>query len=197
MGNDNPIHPPAANMKLTTSFLLPLLVGAASAITDASVYIFDAAKRPSTSPPSLSPEQARLVFAQRLGASQYHGIGDASEVTLSYVNRFGGPQESLFQGKTDKVAELVLIVEGVSSETAEPLLKEWSTIEPDLRYLIRHHWLQIKSWCWIYKSSPDMIAKTAHWTTPLTLSMQIAGLGDQRQSILIWLPPRVWLRLTS
>merc|ERR1711964_826236 len=131
MGNDNPIHPPAANMKLTTSFLLPLLVGAASAITDASVYIFDAAKRPSTSPPSLSPEQARLVFAQRLGASQYHGIGDASEVTLSYVNRFGGPQESLFQDKTDKVAELVLIVEGVSSETAEPLLKEWSTIEPD------------------------------------------------------------------
>merc|ERR1711964_555983 len=129
--NDNPIHPPAANMKLTTSFLLPLLVGAASAITDASVYIFDAAKRPSTSPPSLSPEQARLVFAQRLGASQYHGIGDASEVTLSYVNRFGGPQESLFQDKTDKVAELVLIVEGVSSETAEPLLKEWSTIEPD------------------------------------------------------------------
>merc|ERR1712093_458352 len=100
------IHPPAANMKLTTSFLLPLLVGAASAITDASVYIFDAAKRPSTSPPSLSPEQARLVFAQRLGASQYHGIGDASEVTLSYVNRFGGPQESLFQDKTDKVAEI-------------------------------------------------------------------------------------------
>ncbi|PVH81571.1 hypothetical protein DL98DRAFT_559873 [Cadophora sp. DSE1049] len=119
-------------MKLANSFLLPVFIGAASAVTDASVYILDAAKRPSTNPPSLSPEQARLVFAQRLGASQYHGIGDASESTLSYVNKFGGQHESLFQGKTDdKAAELVLIVEGVSSEIAEPLLKEWSVTEPD------------------------------------------------------------------
>ncbi|KAH6711680.1 hypothetical protein BKA61DRAFT_611417 [Leptodontidium sp. MPI-SDFR-AT-0119] len=118
-------------MKLTSSFLLPALIGAASAIPDANVYIFDAARRPATNPPTLSPEQARLVFAQRLGTSQYHGIGDASESTLSYINEFGGQHESLFQDTTnDKAAELVLIVEGVSPDTAEPLLKEWTSIKP-------------------------------------------------------------------
>ncbi|KAH7371456.1 hypothetical protein BKA64DRAFT_710100 [Cadophora sp. MPI-SDFR-AT-0126] len=119
-------------MKLANSFLLPAFIGAASAVKNASVYIFDATKPSSTNPPSLSPEQARLVFAQRLGASQYHGIGDASESTLSYLNKFGGQHDSLFQDNIDeKAAELVLIIEGVSSETAEPLLQEWSTIEPD------------------------------------------------------------------
>ncbi|KAL2063249.1 hypothetical protein VTL71DRAFT_5054 [Oculimacula yallundae] len=118
-------------MKLTSSFLLPALIGAVSAATDANVYIFDGARRTATNTPTLSPEQARLVFAQRLGTSQYHGIGDASESTLSYINEFGGQHESLFQETTeDKAAELVLIVEGVSSETAEPLLKEWSQVEP-------------------------------------------------------------------
>lgn len=118
-------------MKLASSFLLPAVIGAASAITDANVYIFDAARKPTSNPPTLSPEQARLVFAQRLGTSQYHGIGDASESTLSYINKFGGQHESLFQDTTeDKAAELVLIVEGVSSETAAPLLKEWTSIEP-------------------------------------------------------------------
>ncbi|KAK0117932.1 hypothetical protein ONS95_012244 [Cadophora gregata] len=118
-------------MKLTNSFLLPIFIGAASAVTNASVYIFEAAIRSSTSPPSLTPEQARLVFAQRLGVSQYHGIGDASDATLSYVNKFGGQYEPLFQDKTEvEVAELVLIVEGVSFETGELLLKKWSAIEP-------------------------------------------------------------------
>jgi hypothetical protein len=119
-------------MKLSTSLLLPILVGTAAALSDASVYIFQKDDSPNTSSaPLLSPEQARLVFAQRLGTSQYHGLGDATEATLSYINKFGGRRESLFENAADdKVPELVLIVEGVSPKTAAPLLEAWSTIEP-------------------------------------------------------------------
>ncbi|KAK6582142.1 hypothetical protein PZA11_005839 [Diplocarpon coronariae] len=119
-------------MKLCDSLLVPALIGVASAIADANVYIFDAnGAATTTSPPILTPEQARLVFAQRLGASQYHGVGDASEATLSFINQFGAPQESLFQASEDeKAAELILIVEGFSSEAAEPLVREWASLQP-------------------------------------------------------------------
>lgn len=120
-------------MKLSAGLFLPALIGAASAVvSDASVYIFQGQEWPSTSnPPTLSPEEARLVFAQRLGVSQYHSIGDASESTLAHINTFGGRQESIFQDSgRDKAAELVLFVQGVSSKTAEPLLSAWSSINP-------------------------------------------------------------------
>lgn len=123
-------------MKLSTSLLLPALVGAASAVTDhASVYIFQGEKWPKTSTPApeiLSPEQARLVIAQRLGVSQYHSLKDASRETLKYINSFGRNQDSLFSDELvrEKPAELVIVVEGVSSETAEPLLSRWESIMP-------------------------------------------------------------------
>ena len=119
-------------MKLSISFLLPILLGTASASSNATVYIFQGDEWPNTSkPPTLSPEQARLVFAQRLGVAQYHGLEDASESTLSYINKFGGNRNSLFQDSPkDKARELMLIVEGGSSQTAEPLLNAWSSINP-------------------------------------------------------------------
>lgn len=119
-------------MKLTSRSLLPAVIGVASAISDASVYILDA-NQPSTAtnPPTLNPEQARLIFAQRLGVSQYHGVRDASETTLSYINTFGGSQESLFQeARGEKPAELILLVEGVSSEAAGSLSSEWASMKP-------------------------------------------------------------------
>jgi len=101
-------------------------------LSDASVYIFQGDEWPNAStPPTLTPEQARLVFAQRLGASRYHKLGDADERTLAYINKFGGNGDSLFhEAGKDKAAELVLIVEGVSSNTAEPLLEAWSSLTP-------------------------------------------------------------------
>jgi hypothetical protein len=119
-------------MKLSSRLFLSALIGGASAASDASVYLFQGQESPSTSKPAtLSPEQARLVFAQRLGVSQYHGIGDASESTLAHINTFGGHQDSLFQDSgPDKAAELVFLIQGVSSKTAEPLLKAWSLIKP-------------------------------------------------------------------
>lgn len=119
-------------MKLSRSLLLSVFIGAASALSDASVYIFQGDEWPNTStPPTLTPEQARLVFAQRLGASRYHRLGDADKRTLAYINSFGGDGELLFHDtREDKVAELLLIVEGVSSGTAKPLLEAWSSLTP-------------------------------------------------------------------
>ncbi|KAK2627460.1 hypothetical protein QTJ16_003426 [Diplocarpon rosae] len=121
-------------MKLSDSFLVSAFIGAASAIADANanVYIFDAnGPLTTTSPPILTPEEARLIFAQRLGVSPYHAIGDVSETTLSYINKFGASPKSLFQGsEDDKAAELILIVEGFPSEAEEPLVSEWASLQP-------------------------------------------------------------------
>jgi hypothetical protein len=119
-------------MKLSTSLLLPALVGAAAALSDASVYIFQQDFTPETSKtPTLTPEQARLVFAQRLGISRYHALEDASESTLSYINSFGGQGESLFEDASDdRPSELLLIVEGISSTGKELPLAAYSTIKP-------------------------------------------------------------------
>jgi len=120
-------------MRLSTT-LLPALLGTASAASEsASVYILQGSSSPNPSnPPTLTPEQARLVFAQRLGISQYHGLGDAKESTLSYINQFGGRQEeSLFgdDASQDQAAELVLVVE-VAEAVSKPLLSAWESIKP-------------------------------------------------------------------
>jgi hypothetical protein len=122
-------------MKLSARLLLPAFVGAtmAAAAGDGSAFLFQGQEWPSTSsnPPTLSPEGARLVFAQRLGVSQYHGIGDASEGTLSHINTFSGRQESIFQDSgRDKAAELVLLIQDFNSQTAEPLINAWSSLKP-------------------------------------------------------------------
>ena len=120
-------------MRLTSLAVSLFAAASVSAASEATVYLFTGGdERPTTSnPPTLSLEQARLVFAQRLGASQYHGLGDASESTLSYINKFGGRGKSLFQDSVeDKAAELVMIIEGVSTKTAKPLLDAWSSITP-------------------------------------------------------------------
>lgn len=120
-------------MKLTSLAVSLFAAASVSAASEATVYLFTGGdERPTTSnPPTLSPEQARLVFAQRLGASQYHGLGDASESTLSYINKFGGHGRSLFQDSVEgKAVELVMIIEGVSTKTAKPLLDAWSSITP-------------------------------------------------------------------
>ena len=66
-------------------------------------------------PPSISPQTARLLLAQRLGLSQYHSIQDADEVTLDILNTFGGEQQQIFahEGTHQSAEKLLLIVEGV------------------------------------------------------------------------------------
>ncbi|KAI1005353.1 hypothetical protein K3495_g2864 [Podosphaera aphanis] len=119
-------------MRLSASILLLGLTSIISASPNASVYIFPRRSSPNVSNiPVLSPEQARLVLAQRLGVSRYHRLGDASESTISYINEFGRQDVSLVENSAERVAELVLIVEGVSHKNAQRLLDELSTAQPD------------------------------------------------------------------
>ena len=66
-------------------------------------------------PPSISPNTARLLFAQRLGLSQYHSLQDTDESTLEILNVYGGNQQQIFtQKERSRDAEkLLLVVEGV------------------------------------------------------------------------------------
>ncbi|RDW87583.1 hypothetical protein BP5796_03277 [Coleophoma crateriformis] len=120
-------------MRISLSLLIPALVGAASAASEsASVYIFEGQQWPSTSKPAtLTPEEARLVIAQRLDVAEYHGLERTSEETLSYINNYGGSKKSLFESSlAEPASELVIVVEGVSSEIAKPLLSSWQNINP-------------------------------------------------------------------
>ena len=121
-------------MKLTLRAILLALIGATSAApaSDAIVYLFQGQEWASTpNPPTLSPEEARLVFAQRLGVSHYHGVGDVSQSTLLHINAFGGCQGSIFQNLgRDKVPELVLFVQGASARSAERFTSAWSSVKP-------------------------------------------------------------------
>lgn len=119
-------------MKFHTGLLLPLLASSASAISDAKVYVFenDEWSNGADGGPALTPEEARLVFAHRLGVSEYHSLDGASEDTLSYINRFGGRHSRLFEvAPKSKAAELVLFVEGASVQNAGPLAGEWAALE--------------------------------------------------------------------
>lgn len=105
---------------------MPALITAASAASDAGVFVFQAGELPTTSsPPTLSPEQARLVFAQRLGVSRYHSLKDASEETLSHINTFGILRSDPFELVDGHVAnEVVLMIEGASTEVEKALRKQ-------------------------------------------------------------------------
>ena len=66
-------------------------------------------------PPSISPNTARLLFAQRLGLSQYHSLQDTDESTLEILNLYGGNQRHVFahEERSRDVEKLLLVVEGV------------------------------------------------------------------------------------
>lgn len=73
-------------------------------------------------PPSISPRTARLLFAQRLGLSQYHSLQDADEATLDVLNTYGGEQQQIFARENDNggAEKLLLVVEGVDEGSLGP-----------------------------------------------------------------------------
>ena len=70
-------------------------------------------------PPSISPQTARLLLAQRLGLSQYHSLQDADDHTLDILNSFGGEQQQIFapEETLQGAEKLLFIVEGVDEGT--------------------------------------------------------------------------------
>ena len=89
-------------------------VRASAASSEAQVYIFPESTQPQSQPPSISPNDARLFFAQQLGLSEYHTLGDAEESTLHLLNAHAGRQRTLFtdEGRNGP-RRVLLIVEGV------------------------------------------------------------------------------------
>ena len=65
--------------------------------------------------PSISPHTARLLFAQRLGLSQYHSLQGADQLTLDILNTYGGEQKPIFDRDEtfQGTKKLLLVVEGV------------------------------------------------------------------------------------
>ena len=85
-------------------------------VGEALIYTSDSSPRQApVEPPSISPHTARLLFAQRLGLSQYHNLQDADEVTLDILNTYGGEQQQIFasEERSQGAEKLLLIVEGI------------------------------------------------------------------------------------
>ena len=89
----------------------------------ALVYTSDTRSRQTPAePPSISPRTARLLFAQRLGLSQYHILQDADEPTLDILNTYGGDQQQIFANENENggAEKLLLIVEDVDEGSLGP-----------------------------------------------------------------------------
>lgn len=106
---------PLTKMKLSWGFILPTLYCSASAADRvAHVYVRDpTARSTATQAPSVSPEAARLILAQRLGISKFHAITPSEDI-FQQINEFGGRPAPLF-GKREagNDAHALLWIEGV------------------------------------------------------------------------------------
>lgn len=106
-----------------------------TASAQALIYTSDAGSPPSKAGPTLiSPNTARLLFAQRLGLSQYHSLKDADESTLDFLTTYGGKQNQIFshEEQSQALEKVLIIVDGVSKPegrignykySARPVLK--------------------------------------------------------------------------
>ncbi|KAL8867275.1 MAG: hypothetical protein Q9174_005769, partial [Haloplaca sp. 1 TL-2023] len=59
-------------------------------------YVYVTGSTDKATPQTLSPVNARLLLARRLGLSRYHSLGDADETTLKILNDYGGEQRTFF-----------------------------------------------------------------------------------------------------
>lgn len=102
-------------MKPLAVFSLASAVAQAyAALPEAHVHLSDSCQQRHTKPPSISPHEARLLLAQRLGLSSYHSLGDVSESTLEHLNIYGGAKKELFHEDQWQSPNLLLaVVEGV------------------------------------------------------------------------------------
>ena len=121
-------------MWTSRALLLATLTTVASA-SDALVYTFDRTPPSQRStPPSISPESARLFLAHRLGLSQFHNLEDADEDTLRLLNDYGGSQAPLFEAGDKHIRRLLVIVEGLD----DPASMEHSHLYPPSLIYSRH-----------------------------------------------------------
>lgn len=107
-------------MKLSISLAVSALLSTAAARTPGPaglVYTYDPADSHShaaSDPQSVTPETARLIFAQRTGLSYSYSLQDAGEREIQQINEFGSPRQQLFGGKPeDEARRIFVLVDGV------------------------------------------------------------------------------------
>ncbi|KAF1839971.1 uncharacterized protein K460DRAFT_297227 [Cucurbitaria berberidis CBS 394.84] len=78
--------------------------------------------------PTVSPETARLILAQRLGLSRFHSIEHADSETLRHINVYGGRQQKLFGGEDSdrSKAHLLLWIEDAEQDEATVVINDGS-----------------------------------------------------------------------
>ena len=115
-GNGKNLIPNFAMRPLLGILLASIASLSYSASLEAPVYIFDPSGRPSRSDLSITPETARLIFAQRLGVTQYHSLKHEDEEILRILNKYGSREGKLFcdeDGSHDRHGKLLVVVESV------------------------------------------------------------------------------------
>ncbi|KAH9879159.1 hypothetical protein J1614_002596 [Plenodomus biglobosus] len=78
--------------------------------------------------PSVSPETARLILAQRLAVSRFHSIEHADAEAIRHINTFGGPAQKLF-GTDDahrSKAHLLVWVDNAEQDEATVIVNDGS-----------------------------------------------------------------------
>ena len=121
--------PPFVKMKPYWGFILSSLYCAASAAASSSdvgrVYVWDSTTKGANKqlPSLVNPETARLIFAQRLGLSQFHNLKNANEEVIRQLNQYGGTPQQLFgRARESNNAHAIIIVEGVENAEGEHYL---------------------------------------------------------------------------
>ncbi|KAF2831386.1 hypothetical protein CC86DRAFT_342169 [Ophiobolus disseminans] len=77
--------------------------------------------------PSVSPNTARLIVAQRLGLSRFHSIEHPDAESIRHINAYGGRQPKLFGAKHSDRSRAHLLIwreDGLASEGATVIISD-------------------------------------------------------------------------
>ncbi|EEY23791.1 conserved hypothetical protein [Verticillium alfalfae VaMs.102] len=106
------------------------LAGFTSALQPADVYILQSKQASTSETPSLPRQVARLILLQRLAPEAWtESLNDipedvTTETAVSYINQFGKSPQPLFDNKaTSEPSQLLVMLEGISTEDAKTLKK--------------------------------------------------------------------------
>ncbi|KAL8955303.1 MAG: hypothetical protein Q9183_006701, partial [Haloplaca sp. 2 TL-2023] len=81
-------------MRLSASLTWATCLSALQAVASPA-YIYVTGSTDKATPQTLSPVNARLLLARRLGLSKYHSLENAEDSTLKILNDYGGEQRTL------------------------------------------------------------------------------------------------------
>lgn len=106
-------------MRFLASAVATLVLTGFAAAREAHVYLSNGNASPASD--ALSPESARVVFAQRLGLLRTQRIQEVDDKTIEALNDFGGRAQKLFgQDENTSRPKAFIMVEGVREPKGWP-----------------------------------------------------------------------------